>query len=310
MNGNTAYRAAIAETERQLETTEAHVKLRRAGGPTSVVLIADCRWLEDGEDDEDGEFLVRVLDLPGTDKRDTLWSKYIALSDAIGAIHSEVEEVIREIRALDEPVKAIGAATGTHVDVLKKQLAYFSSGARCSPALAAEILSVDIAKVKELCDAIGFDSEDILVRRLIPMREKLDEIETRGVAVKRQTENLVTIEMAAKMLGVGPKEANDLCGACGVNPTNVGQRDLLEMASMRDKLYEEQGDYDESTGDTCDVCGKEELDDMPDGWAYFTNGKIWVDVCDECTKSDEKLKEGFDVFAEELRPTSPLEQEQ
>jgi len=63
-------------------------------------------------------------------------------------------------------------------------------------------------------------------------------------------------------------------------------------------------DDEELEGATCEVCGKEEPANQHENWIYFSDGNdghVGVDVCDECAKSDEKLKEAFDVFVSEYR---------
>ena len=66
-----------------------------------------------------------------------------------------------------------------------------------------------------------------------------------------------------------------------------------------DEDFDEEGDYFL----TCDVCGAEEQEDKADEAGWISMAKmdtLEVVVCTECSTSEEKLREGFEVFVKEL----------
>ena len=58
----------------------------------------------------------------------------------------------------------------------------------------------------------------------------------------------------------------------------------------------------------CECCDKEEFDllKVEGAWisVHIINGDLAVDVCDECAKSDEKLRAALDAFIAAYREPS------
>jgi hypothetical protein len=121
----------------------------------------------------------------------------------------------------------------------------------------------------------------------------------------------------------GPIAAETYTTAKVAEDYEVDEAEALEWATANNVQRGDSGqfvwsakntsDFDEhivnTTPHICDVCEKETLDSIEGKWVSFHIINGWpglaIDVCDECAKSDEKLKEGLEVFIDHFRRYVP-----
>jgi hypothetical protein len=170
---------------------------------------------------------------------------------------------------------------------------------------AAKVLKVSLEEVQDLFNAIGgADPKAVGPLDLLEMRALLDEAETEIVNAPANG-LLSTAQVVQKAAVDGPCEVTEDKAREWAKDNGVVCVDGMFVWTT--KAFDNFLDYlIDNTPHVCDVCQEETLEHPAEsGWIDVhvekDDDSLSVYFCDECAKSDEKLRAGFETFLVEYR---------